>query len=305
MQVAFLLVTHKSSDLMIANLNLFSKSLYALMLLVCTSSSVSTVASDDPAVDKSSIETESGKKRVVDLFSTEELSDLMASLVLVKGGDFMMGSNSGAARDREKPAHNVSLSEFYISKTEVTQALFERVMGWNMSYHACADCPVNNISWMNVQVFVTRLNDATGMTFSLPSEAQWEYAAIGGQESKGTVFSGSNDIDAVAWYSENAKRKSHPVATKAANELGLYDMTGNLWEFCQDDMSRKAYQVDRGKDPILISNSDPKAVSMKIIRGGGYEFSADESQIFKRDGMTSNVRMPDVGFRLVLSGTEK
>lgn len=244
-------------------------------------------------------------KRLVDPLTPAELSELKDSLVRVQGGSFLMGSNSEAARDREKPAHKVSMSSFYIGKTEVTQALFERIMGWNLSYYPCADCPVNNISWMNVQLFMTRLNEATGLQFRLPSEAQWEYAAKGGQKSKGYLFSGSNDIDQVAWFSENAKRKSHPVATKAANELGLYDMTGNLWEFCQDDMSRKAYQLDRGMDPVLMTNSDPKAVSMKVVRGGGYEFSADESQVFTRDGMTNNVRMPDVGFRLVHPVTEK
>ncbi len=245
------------------------------------------------------------KQRLVETFSVDELSELKASLVLVEGGDFMMGSDSETASAREKPAHQVSLSNFYMGKTEVTQALFERVMGWNVSYFACPTCPVNNISWMNVHLFVTRLNAATGLSFSLPTEAQWEYAAKGGQKSKGYKFSGSDDINSVAWFADNAKRKSYPVATKLPNELGLFDMTGNLWEFCLDDMSRKTYQHDRKKDPVLISNSDPKAVSMKVIRGGGYEFSASESEIFKRDGMTSNVRMPDVGFRLAHPATEK
>ncbi|MGH1370424.1 MAG: formylglycine-generating enzyme family protein [Cellvibrionaceae bacterium] len=280
----------------------------ATALFVCLFLAGGTLAdgsSSDQTAKKSADHRTKAPKRVVEPFTSDELSMLKESLVYVKGGDFVMGSDSGAARAREKPAHKVSLSDFYIGKTEVTQALFERVMGWNFSYYACSNCPVNNISWMNVQLFMKRLNEATGLKFRLPSEAQWEYAAKGGQKSKGYLYSGSNDIDQVAWFSENAKRKSHPVATKAANELGLYDMTGNLWEFCQDDLSRKAYQLDRGLDPILVTNSDPKAVSMKVVRGGGYEFSADESQVFTRDGMTNNVRMPDVGFRLVHPVTDK
>ncbi len=237
--------------------------------------------------------------------STAELLELKASMVWVEGGKFMMGSNSESARARERPAHWVSLSGFYIGKTEVTQALFERIMGWNLSYFPCADCPVNNVSWMNVQLFIERLNVASGLEFHLPSEAQWEYAAKGGQLSESTLYSGSDDINEVAWYAKNSSRKSHPVATKKPNELGLYDMTGNLWEYCQDDLSRRAYQREQVLNPVLISNSNPRAVSMKVIRGGGYEFSANESEVFKRDGMTSNVRMPDVGFRLALSGKEK
>lgn len=285
-----------------------AKFVQATALCMCLFPVVSVFADSSSAVqaaDKSSDHRTKAGKRVVELFTSDEMSALKASMVYVKGGDFVMGSDSGAARAREKPAHSVSLSDFYIGKTEVSQALFERVMGWDLSYYACSNCPVNNVSWMNVQLFITRLNEATGLEFRLPSEAQWEYAAKGGQKSQGYLFSGSNDIDQVAWFSENAKRKSHPVATKSANELGLYDMTGNLWEFCQDDMSRKAYRVDRAIDPIVVTNSDPKTVSMKVIRGGGYEFSASESEVFKRDGMTSNVRMPDVGFRIVHPVTDK
>ncbi len=235
----------------------------------------------------------------------EELSKLKASMVKVGGGQFTMGSSSDSARAREKPAHTVTLSSFYIGKTEVTQALFERIMGWNVSYYACSECPVNNVSWMNVQLFIERLNAASGLKFSLPTEAQWEYAAKGGQLSQSYLYSGSNDIDEVAWYVKNSSRKSHPVAAKRPNELGLYDMTGNLWEYCQDDLSRRVYHREQAIDPLFGSNKNPRAVSMKVIRGGGYEFSADESEVFKRDGMTSNVRMPDVGFRLALSGEEK
>ena len=234
-------------------------------------------------------------------FSESEQQALLGHMVEVSGGDFMMGSYSINASAMEKPPHQVTLTTFFMGKTEVTQALFERVMGWNYSYFECAECPVNNISWRNALLFIERLNTMTRLEFSLPTEAQWEYAAKGGQKSQGYLYSGSNDIGEVAWYAGNAKRRSHPVAQKKPNELGLYDMTGNLWEFCLDDISRKAYQRENSINPVIIAVSSPKVKAMKVIRGGGYEFSDIESTVFKRDGATNNVRMADIGFRLTLN----
>ena len=226
---------------------------------------------------------------------------LLSNMVWVDGGNFEMGSDSPKARNREKPAHQVSLDGFYISKFELTQDLFQHIMGWNNSYFQCADCPVNNVSWVNMQLFIERLNIATGKKFSLPTEAQWAFAAKGGNKSKGYQFSGSNNISDVAWYSENANNKSHPVGLKKPNELGLFDMTGNLWEFCLDDMSRHVYRMPREHNPFFGNKDDLKRKAMKVIRGGGYEFSAQENLVFMRDGATNNVRMADIGYRLVLN----
>lgn len=242
--------------------------------------------------------------------SEETQAKLLAQMVWVEGGSFTMGSDDDNAADREKPAHTVTLDGFYIGRTELTQDIFEELMGWNSSYFACAQCPVNNLSWLNIQLLVERLNQATGKHFRLPTEAEWEYAARGGNQSKGFQFSGSNAIDEVAWYVNNADNKSHPVAQKAPNELGLYDMTGNLWEFCLDDMSLRSYAVHQrlnGDQPRinplnLPQNDDPRRKAMKVLRGGGYEFRADESLVYRRDGASNNVRMPDIGFRLVLEG---
>lgn len=227
--------------------------------------------------------------------------ELMKNMILVEAGSFAMGSDSSLARKREQPAHQVSLDSFYISRYELTQDIFEQIMGWNNSYFACDKCAVNNISWFNMQLFIERLNKATGREFSLPTEAQWAYAAKGGNKSKGYQYSGSNDISDIAWFAGNANNKSHPVGLKKPNELGLYDMTGNLWEFCLDDMSRKAYSRTKNHNPFQgdINNLERKA--MKVIRGGGYEFSAKENLVFMRDGATNNVRMADIGFRLALS----
>ncbi|MBL0710983.1 MAG: SUMF1/EgtB/PvdO family nonheme iron enzyme [Colwellia sp.] len=229
------------------------------------------------------------------------LTKLNNAMVWVEGGSFDMGSNAPKARKRERPAHQVSLDGFYISKFELTQDLFSAIMGWNNSYYQCANCPMNNVSWFNMLLFIERLNIATGHKYRLPTEAEWAYAAKGGQKTKNLLFSGSNNIDTVAWYSKNSNRQSHPVGQKQPNELGLYDMTGNLWEFCQDNLNPSIYRQPRQHNPFYgdLNNSHKKA--MKVLRGGGYEFSADESLVFIRDGATNNVRMADIGFRLAMS----
>ncbi|PKH07199.1 sulfatase [Moritella sp. Urea-trap-13] len=231
----------------------------------------------------------------------EMKKQLLDDMIWVEGGDFNMGSNQPEASPRETPEHTVVLDEFYIGKTEVTQALFEQLMGWNYSYNPCPACAMNNLSWFNMQLFIAKLNHATGKTFRFPTEAEWEYAAKGGQQSKNYTFSGSNNIDDVAWYAGNANKKSHHVGQKMPNELGLYDMTGNVWEFCQDDMSRKAYSKETRTNPLIGNMTQMNRPAMKVLRGGGYEFSANESQVYRRDGATNNVRMPDIGFRLAMS----
>jgi formylglycine-generating enzyme required for sulfatase activity len=221
-------------------------------------------------------------------------------MVWVDAGNFTMGSDAPEARNRERPAHEVSLDGYYIAKFELTQDIFEELMGWNNSYFACAKCPVNNISWFNMQLFIGRLNKVTGKTFRLPTEAEWAYAARGGAKSKNYTFSGSNNMADVAWFDKNANKRSHPVGLKKPNELGLYDMTGNLWEFCQDDMSRNAYQHTDKHNPFYGDKKNTKKKALKVLRGSGYEFSAEESMVFIRDGATNNVRMPDIGFRLAM-----
>jgi formylglycine-generating enzyme required for sulfatase activity len=232
--------------------------------------------------------------------SSASQKQLLSEMLLVEGGTFDMGSNDLTARKRETPVHQVTLDSFYMGKTEVTQALFKELMGWNNSYFACETCPINNVSWFNIQLFLERLNKITGKNYRLPTEAEWAYAAKGGNKSKGFRYSGSDNIADVAWYADNANRKSHPVAMKKPNELGLYDMTGNLWEFCQDDMSRRAYTNQPRNNPLVLKTDNIKQKSMKVIRGSGYEFTPNESEVYRRDGATNNVRMPDIGFRLVL-----
>lgn len=194
------------------------------------------------------------------------------TMVYVEGGTFMMGSDNVDVDYvdvdcNESPVHQVTLSDYYIGETEVTQALWQTVMGSNPSYFKGNNLPVEQVSWYDCQDFIGRLNQITGENFSLPTEAQWEFAARGGNYSKGYKYSGSNDIDAVAWYVDNAydvqDMGTRPVATKQANELGIYDMSGNVGEWCWDWVGR--YSSAAVTDP-----TGPSSGSYRVIRGAGW-----------------------------------
>ena len=185
-------------------------------------------------------------------------------MVRVEGGTFMMGSNdSGAAI--EKPEHQVTLTnDYYIGETEVTQPLWEAVMGFNPSSSKYAPCPVERVSWDDCQKFIQKLNemvkDDDGLTFRLPTEAEWEFAARGGNKSGSYKYSGSDEIEDVAWYEGNSEKRIHPVGTKQANELGLFDMSGNVWEWCQDWY---------GSYDDSTRTDSPEEETTRVSRGGG------------------------------------
>lgn len=187
-------------------------------------------------------------------------------MIAVKGGTFTMGATSeqtGADSD-ESPTHSVTLSDYYIGETEVTQELWSAVMGSNPSnFTGNMQRPVEKVSWNDCQTFISKLNELTGETFRLPTEAQWEYAARGGNQAQGRLYSGSNTIDDVAWYTSNSSSTTHPVKTKAPNELGIYDMSGNVWEWCSDWYG--SYSSAAQTDP-----TGPSTGSYRVLRGGSW-----------------------------------
>ena len=217
----------------------------------------------------------------------------LLEFVKVKGGTFTMGD---AAYEDAKP-HKVKLSSFYIQKTEVTQELWEAVMGSNpSSFKACPNCPVEQVSWVDIQQFISKLNAKTGKTYSLPTEAEWEFAARGGKKSKGYKYAGSNEIEAVAWYKENSEDKTHTVGQKSPNELGIYDMSGNVWEWCSDWYGESYYGSSASTDP-----QGPASGSYRVLRGGGWGSAAARCRVAHRSSSSPGNRSNSGGFRVLLS----
>ena len=186
-------------------------------------------------------------------------------MMYVQGGTFMMGSDAPDAEANEKPVHEVTLSDYYIGQTEVTQKLWKLVMGNNNNPSANKgdELPVTNITWDEAQVFVEKLSEMTGLHFRLPTEAEWEYAARGGQRSQGYTYAGSDDIDEVGWYNVNSANKTHNVGQKMPNELGIYDMTGNVWEWCAETFDENN---DGQEDAALYGGAwDSQASTCRVI----------------------------------------
>ena len=218
-------------------------------------------------------------------------------MVYVMGGEFTMGATSqmeGRAWEDEYPAHQVTLSSYYIGKYEVTQRLWKAVMGSNPSEHVGDNLPVENVTWHDVQRFLSKLNSMTGKNYRLPSEAEWEYAARGGRRSYGYVFSGSNSLGSVAWYESNSGGSTHPVGTKSPNELGLYDMTGNVIEWVQDRYA--PYTADAQVDPVVTSGNGDE----RVIKGGSWSSVEKGSHVSFRYGENPSNHDGKQGFRLAL-----
>lgn len=213
-------------------------------------------------------------------------------MIYVKGGTFRMGSNDGHYY-WEKPIHQVTLTKgYYIGETEVTQELWTAVMGSNPSYFSGnTQFPVECVSWNDCQTFISKLNELTGETFRLPTEAQWEYAARGGNKSNGFRFSGSDALDDVAWYCDNSSSSTHPVKTKAPNELGIYDMNGNVDEWCYDVFDSYSYAAQT--DP-----TGPSTGSNRVHRGCSWFDSAEHCRVAYRDGYSPTISGNGLGLRL-------
>ena len=225
-----------------------------------------------------------------------EVGDVQFVMVRVNGGTFTMGATSEMTDpfDEEKPTHQVTLSSYYIGETEVTQALWKAVMGSNPSYFKGDDLPVEQVSWHDCQTFISKLNGLTGQHFRLPTEAEWEFAARGGNQSRHTQYSGSSRIDDVAWYDGNSGDRTHPVKTKQPNELGIYDMSGNVWEWCQDWYG--SYKSYAQTNPTGASSG-----SGRVLRGGSWCSNPGDCRSSYRCDCAPGSEGDGLGLRLVLS----
>ena len=260
--------------------------------------------SDVTALVNFIINGDSGEEFTYETFNVNGVSFDMAE---VEGGTFTMGATEeqgSEAYNSEKPTHPVTLSSYYIGKTEVTQELWEAVMGSNPSWFKDSNfedpnfkdpkLPVEQVSWNDCQTFITKLNALTGKNFRLPTEAEWEFAARGGNKSKGYKYSGSNTIVDVAWYNSNSNYASCPVATKAPNELGIYDMSGNVWEWCSDWFGN--YSSESQTNP-----TGPKGASSRVFRGGGWYSDTRYCRVAYRGNNSPDFIRDDLGLRLCLS----
>lgn len=211
-------------------------------------------------------------------------------MVFVEGGTFMMGSD---AYYNEQPVHQVTLDSFYIGKFPVTQRLWLAVMKSSTGRYKGDNFPVVRVGWLHVQDFLRKLNDLTGKNYHLPTEAEWEYAARGGNKSKDYKYAGSNDIDLVGWYDGNSGKKSHEVGTRFPNELGIYDMSGNVGEWCQDWYG--SYSSALQSNP-----KGPTSGLYRVYRGGGCYDYAGRCRVSDRNYSAPDYRNGSLGFRLAL-----
>jgi formylglycine-generating enzyme required for sulfatase activity len=231
-------------------------------------------------------------------------SDFEPDMVFVKGGAFQMGqpdpniSCDGCSKD-EQPVHSVTLSSFYIGRYEVTQKQWREVMGTNPSHFKnCGDdCPVENVSWDDVQAYLKKLNEKTGKNYRLPTEAEWEYAARGGSQSKGYTYSGDNLIGNVAWYGGNSGNQTQKVGKRKANELGIFDMSGNVLEWCSDWYNEGYYQLSGG----MTNSQGPISGSIRVLRGGSWYSDGHACRSVNRIYGTPSFRFNYIGFRLVFA----
>jgi formylglycine-generating enzyme required for sulfatase activity len=219
--------------------------------------------------------------------------------VLAKGGCFQMGDTFEDGRSDQRPVHEACVNDFYLGKYEVTQGQWKTVMGNNPShFKGCGDdCPVESVSWYDVQEFISRLKQRSGKRYRLPTEAEWEYAARnGGKREKWAGTSSERDLGDYAWYDKNSGDQTHPVGQKKSNGLGLYDMAGNVWEWCEDWYAGLYYERSPKDNP-----GGPGSGRLKVLRGGSWDNYAGYSRAAYRFALDPALRYYGYGFRLVLA----
>lgn len=237
-----------------------------------------------------------GSEKSIKPFNTapEESKRSGFEMIFVKGGPFIMGGDDQVddggdphLRIADECPHAVRVKDFYIGKYEVTQEDWTEIMGTNPSkFSDCTYCPVEQVSWDDIQEFIQSLNMKKGETFRLPTEEEWEFAAIGGNGGNGYIYAGSNTAKKVAWFEGNAAGRPHPVGQLLPNELGLYDMSGNIWEWTNN--KKIPYPCD----------TIGKVFDSKVLRGGSFSHRISNLRVRDRNGRNSTMRLPTLGFRL-------
>ena len=226
-------------------------------------------------------------------FYIEGIKHLNMKMIYVEGGTFTMGADEEDiyAYDDEKPSHQVSVDSFFIGAYPITQAQWQAIMGNNPSEFKDSDngdLPVESVNWYEAQEFCQKLSTLTGKKYMLPTEAQWEFAARGGNKGKGMLYSGSDNLDEVAWYEANSEGKTHPVGEKLPNELGLYDMIGNVNEWCSNWDKSFPFEDAYKYDGVI-----------KSLRGGSYASYSTLCRISIRNACLVDNCYADTGFRVV------
>lgn len=217
-------------------------------------------------------------------------------MIFVQGGEFIMGGDDNVEdggtpelRIADECLHRVTINDFKIAKYEVTQADWVEVMGFNPNeLNDCKECPVSQVSWIDIQDFLKKVNDKFDENYRLPTEEEWEFAARGGLNSNGYTYSGSNIATEVAWYAENSDGTSQPVGLLKPNELGIYDMSGNIWEWC--DNTKKPYPCDEVNRELKFES--------KVLRGGTFGNRVESVRVRDRNGRAPSMRLKTLGFRL-------
>lgn len=219
-------------------------------------------------------------------------------LVFVKGGCFEMGDIWGDGGEDERPVHTVCVDDYYIGKHEVTQKEWVAIMGENPSYEECDNCPVYNVNWHEVQTYLERLREKTNVNYRLPTEAEWEYAArSGGKKEKWAGINDESQLGKYAWYRDNSEKKPHSVGTKKPNGLGLYDMTGNVWEWVWDWYDKDYYKNSPGNNP-----DGPETGKWRVLRGGSRIGRAEDVRMSRRNADPPESNYGNYpGFRIAFS----
>jgi formylglycine-generating enzyme required for sulfatase activity len=238
-------------------------------------------------------------QRVDDVVIVTENFFIDLNMVAVKGGSFIMGNDNSRYND-EKPAHEIQLNDFSMSKYEITIEQWKTVMKKlpeGLDAKECGDCPVHNVSWSDIQTFIAELNKKTNKKYRLPTEAEWEYAARGGSQTNKFSYAGGNDAMLIGWFSENSKSKPNSVGKKIPNELGIYDMTGNVREWCSDFYDENYYKNATPNNPKGATTG-----TARVFRGGDFNDVKEDLSLTLRGSQTENFLDKNLGFRLVLEG---